>query len=234
MVTPLVLVHGGGFDSRCWDLLLPELGTDTVAVDLPGRGRRPAPLESVTYADCAHAIAEDIDTAGFDRVVLVGHSLGGCSLPPAMKLLGDRVQHVVFVAATVPEHGTSVMRDVQPAVRQDVERPHTGQRTTMDPAQAKAYFGNDLDDEQFAWCVERLVPEAPGLPAEPADLSGLHSSVPRTWIRATKDAIVPPEAQSRFAARIGNCQVIDLDAGHMCMISQPAALARILHSIAAT
>ncbi|WP_322756126.1 hypothetical protein [Frankia sp. Cas3] len=25
MMTPLVLVHGGGFDSRCWDLLVPHL-----------------------------------------------------------------------------------------------------------------------------------------------------------------------------------------------------------------
>jgi hypothetical protein len=30
----IVLVHGGGFDARCWDLLLPHLAHDAVAVDL--------------------------------------------------------------------------------------------------------------------------------------------------------------------------------------------------------
>jgi pimeloyl-ACP methyl ester carboxylesterase len=49
---PLVLVHGGGFDRRCWDLLIPHLKVPTVAVDLPGRGSRPTPLDLVTFADC--------------------------------------------------------------------------------------------------------------------------------------------------------------------------------------
>jgi hypothetical protein len=34
--------------------------------------------------------------------------------------------------------------------------------------------------------------------------------------------------QLRFVERVGRCPVIDLDAGHMCMISQPEALAAIL------
>ncbi len=62
----MVLIPGGGFDSRCWDLLLPRLNTPAVAVDLPGRGRRPAVAEAVTFATCAQAILEEVDAAGFD------------------------------------------------------------------------------------------------------------------------------------------------------------------------
>lgn len=232
MMTPLVLVHGGGFDSRCWDLLVPYLAPSVVAVDLPGRGRRPAPLGSVTYADCARAVVEDVDAAGFDEVVLVGHSLGGCSVPPAMALLGDRVRHAVFCAAMVPAAGTGTMHELRADVREHVEESQAERRETMDPAQAKRYFGNDLDDERFAWCIERLVPEAEGLTTEPVDLSALRRPVPRTWVRTTNDAILPPGTQARFAARVGAGSTIDLDAGHMCMISQPAALAEILQGIA--
>jgi hypothetical protein len=35
------------------------------------------------------------------------------------------------------------------------------------------------------------------------------------------DAIVDPVKQLRFARNVGNCEVIDLDAAHMAMISQP-------------
>jgi hypothetical protein len=35
------------------------------------------------------------------------------------------------------------------------------------------------------------------------------------------DAIVDPVKQLRFACTVGNCEVIDLDAAHMAMISQP-------------
>lgn len=228
----MVLIHGGGFDSRCWDLLMPRLNTPAVAVDLPGRGRRQAAPESVTFAGCAEAILEEVDAAGFDDVVLVGHSQAGCSLPRAMGLLGDRVRHAVFLAALVPRHGRSGMQELAPDVTEVLDEHRANERQTMDPAMAKVFFGNDLDDGQFAWCLERMVPEPPGLPNEPVDLSGLRSSSPRTWVRTTRDAILAPDLQLGFAERVGRCPVVDLDAGHMCMISQPDRLAEILEEIA--
>jgi pimeloyl-ACP methyl ester carboxylesterase len=231
-MTPMVLIHGGGFDSRCWDLLLPFLSGPAVAVDLPGRGRRPAAPESVTFADCAQAVVEEVDAAGFDEVVLVGHSQAGCSLPRMMARLGDRVRHAVFVAALVPGQGISPMQELAPEVTEKIEEHRDLEQQTMDPAMAKIFFGNDLDDDQFAWCLERLVPEPPGLPNEPVDLSGLRSTAPRTWVRTTRDAILAPDLQLRFVERVGDCPVVDLDAGHMCMISQPERLAEILERIA--
>ena len=79
--TPIVLVHGGGLDGRCWDPLLPHLDGPAIAVDLPGRGAHPAPLETIRLADCAASVARTSMPAGFDEIVLVGHSLAGCSMP---------------------------------------------------------------------------------------------------------------------------------------------------------
>jgi pimeloyl-ACP methyl ester carboxylesterase len=233
-VTPVVLVHGGGFDGRCWDLVVDRLRAPALAVDLPGRGRRPADLTTVTLADCAAAIAEDVDRAGYDEVVLVGHSLAGCSLPGAIGLLGDRVRHAVFVACTVPEDGTSCLETLEPEIqamaREALESGATG---TLDPEIARVVFGNDLDEDQFAWCVERLVAEAPRLTLDPVDLAPLRSDMPRTWLRTLQDAIVAPDKQLRFAANVGGCEVVDLDAAHMCMISQPAATAALVDRLAA-
>ncbi len=39
--------------------------------------------------------------------------------------------------------------------------------------------------------------------------------------------------QDGFIANIGGAEVIDLDSGHMAMISRPAALAAILDDLAA-
>lgn len=231
-MTPIVLVHGGGFDSRCWDLLTPLLESPVLAVDLPGRGRRPSPPEAVTFAACAEAIADEVEAAGFDEVVLVGHSQAGCSLPRTMALLGESVRHAVFLAALVPKQGQSPIQALAPDVSDMVGEQREHQRSTMDPDLAKIFFGNDLDEAQFAWCLERMVPEPPNLPEEPVDLTGLGSRCPRTWVRTTLDAILRPDLQLQFAARVGHCPVVDLHAGHMCMISQPAALATLITGIA--
>jgi pimeloyl-ACP methyl ester carboxylesterase len=233
-MTPLVLVHGGGFGASSWDLLLEHLDGPVLAVDLPGRGAHPAPLESVTISTAAASVAADVDAAGFDGIVLVGHSLAGCVMPAIIGLLGDRVRHAVFVACTVPEHGSSsfdtLPADIQARARAAAEGKGPG---ILDSPSARAMFANDLDDEQLAWCRERTVPEARLLTFEPVDLSPLRrSAVPCTWVRPLHDGIVAPDKQLRFAANVGKCDVIDLDAGHLCMISKPRELAEVLNRIA--
>src|SRR5262249_55773462 len=116
-MTPLVLVHGGSFSASCWELVVEQLDGPVLAVDLPGRGRHPAPLDTVTIETAAASVAADVDAAGFDDIVLVGHSLAGCSMPATIGLLGDRVRHAVFIACTVPEDGTSALHTLDPEVQ---------------------------------------------------------------------------------------------------------------------
>jgi len=232
-MTALVLVHGGGFDGRCWDPLMPHLDHPAIAVDLPGRGGRPAPLDEVTFAACAEAIAEDIDRAGFDQVVLVVHSLGGCSVAPTLALLGDRVRHIVFVAATVPADGHSTQDEWSSELAQSIDEDRRRGGPTMAEDRVRARFGNDMNEDQLAWCMARLVPEAEPLINERVDLAPLQAPVPRTWVLTTLDAILGPEMQRRFIDHVGgDCQVVELEAGHMCMITQPEALAAILNGVA--
>lgn len=233
-MTPIILIHGGGFDSRCWERLVPCLDGPTLAVDLPGRGRHPAALEDVDFAACAVSVAADVDEAGFDDVVLVGHSLAGCVMPAVVGQLGDRVRHVAFVAATVPETGMSALETLDDDLRAraaDATALPSDEPGTMDDAMARIVLGDDLDAEQFTWCVERLVPEALQLVIDPVDLAPLRG-VACTWIRTLHDVVVPAVRQLRFAANVGDCPVVDLDAGHMCMVSRPAAVAAILGDLA--
>jgi pimeloyl-ACP methyl ester carboxylesterase len=67
----------------------------------------------------------------------------------------------------------------------------------------------------------------------PVDLAPLRAPLPRTWVRTLQDLIVTPDRQLRYAAHAGVESVVDLDAGHRCMVGAPEQLAAILTRIAA-
>jgi pimeloyl-ACP methyl ester carboxylesterase len=236
-MTPIVLIHGGGFDSRCWDLVVPRLTGPVIAVDLPGRGVHPMPLERVGFDTCAETVCADIDAAGFDQVILAGHSLAGCSMPAMVARLGSRVRQAVFIGCTVPEQGRSAFDTLDPEVQALAQGGAGAPADDAGPGVmsgeiARIVLGNDLSDEQLAWCVERFVPEAPRLSNDPVDPSPLRG-VPATWIRTRHDVIVHADKQLRFATNVGpQCGVVDIDAGHMCMASQPQETARLLDELA--
>ena len=233
---PFVLVHGGGFAGSCWDLLSPMLTGPVVAVDLPGRGTRPADLTRVTLADFADAVVKEIVTADLRDVVLVGHSLAGVTLPPVMDRIPERLRHAVFVSCVVPPDGSTVldvMGTLSPAVSEVASRLGSG---TVDGEGrlarefATAMFCNDMDDAQIEFTLERMVAEALGVLSEPVDLGGLKQALPRTYVRLGQDHSLVPATQNDMAARVGG-GVVDVDAAHMAMISAPDALAAVLNPI---
>jgi pimeloyl-ACP methyl ester carboxylesterase len=232
-----VLVHGGGFAGSCWDGLVPLLNAPVYAVDLPGRGRTPADLATVTTADFVDAVATEILARDLTAVTLVGHSLAGITLPGVAARVGDRLGRLVFIACVVPAHGervVDVLDSLSPAVAEVASRIGDAGVTdqgALHPDLAAAMFCNDMDETQRAFTLERLVPEALQVISEPTDLSGLRTPVPRTYVRLLRDASLTPAAQDRMAANLVNADAIDLDSGHMAMISHPAELASILNSL---
>jgi pimeloyl-ACP methyl ester carboxylesterase len=234
----VVLVHGGGFAASCWSLVLPLLETPAVAVDLPGRGRRPADLAEVTVDDFAEAVADDILSSGWERVVLVGHSLAGVTLPRVAALVPERLAHLVFVACKIPAHGESCADTLAPTVHTRLGAHGTGdggeagRRLPADRQAAMSKLANDLDEGQVSFMLACMVPEAPGPITAPVDLSGLAHPIDRTWVRCTRDAIVPVSEQQLAIDHIGGAEVVDLDAGHMAMIGHPGELAGILDGVA--
>jgi pimeloyl-ACP methyl ester carboxylesterase len=72
-------IHGLGGCRRHYSELLPSLARHgrAIALDLPGFGASQTPAQSITlelFADTAAALAREV---GLDRVVVIGHSMGG-------------------------------------------------------------------------------------------------------------------------------------------------------------
>lgn len=234
MTLGFVLVHGGAHASWCWERLIPYLDHPALAVDLPGRGPKPADLDALTISDCVASVVGDIDGSGFDPLVLVGHSLAGVVLPAIAEKIPDRVLHLVFVSASIPPEGgnsiDSLPLHLRVLARRNSRRSPT--RNQMPKWLARRMFCSDMNKGDTAYVLERLVPESIGLVFENVSRKNLPASVPISYIKLLRDKALSPRNQDRMIANLPEPAVRTLEAGHDAMISRPQELAKILNEIA--
>ena len=220
----IILVHGGGHTSACWEPMLTLLNLPVRAIDLPGRGSHPADIMQVGLDDCVDAVIDEADAAGFDRVALVGHSLAGVTITETAYRYPERIAQLIYVGALVPPLGSSAA----------ILMTGADSVGTVDIAEdrALALFGNDLTDDQWAKHVQTLVPDAVGIMN--ARLSGYPQGVPITYVNMSRDVPVPPALAEQLHANLGpDLERRTIDAGHTVMVSQPEALAAIINEVVA-
>jgi len=255
MALPVVLVHGGGHGAWCWGPMVGHLRAPVLAVDLPPKAVRGGPdrfadlpeLRTLTVADFAASVLVDVDAAGFDRFVLVGHSLAGVTIPEVARRAPERVAHLVFLSCTIPAEGGSTLDrlhdDLAAMAREQVDRamttPATGERgaAPLPDDVLRQMFGTDLDDTAMQLVLDRFGTEVIGVIDEKVSRAGLSSGIPKTWIRLLRDTALSVADQDTSIEHLeaspgGTVTVVDLDTGHNAMLSRPAEVAAIVDGIA--
>lgn len=106
---PVLLIHGLGASHHDWVHQIPVLAQHyrVLAVDLPGFGASPAQPTLKTLAAVAHAVLEELDRRGIERLHgLVGHSMGGAIALEIALQAPQRVERLVLantLVSFVPE-----------------------------------------------------------------------------------------------------------------------------------
>lgn len=230
-----VLVHGAWHGAWCWRdvvALLTRAGHRAHAVTLTGVGERvhlmsPAITLETFVADVVNAIeAEEMA-----RPVLVVHSFAGMVGTAIADRMPQRLSHLVYVDAVLPEPGESWSSTHAPATREARIAAAEASRDYSFPPPDPSVYG--LAGAQRAWVQRRQVPH-PGhsytaaLPFDPKRVA----SVPRTFV----DCHAPPLATIDVSRRRvrdpafwgAPWRVVELATGHDPMVSAPGELARIL------
>ncbi|WP_066681158.1 alpha/beta fold hydrolase [Caulobacter sp. CCH9-E1] len=227
-----ILVHGAWHGAWCWsrlETLLQRQGHSAEAIDLPGVGEAAAALGGIGLADCARAIVEAI---GNEPVWLVGHSLGGAAIAAAAAMRPDRVEALVYVAASAPLAGESHLQALGlgpagaavPKMIVDAERGVAA----LSRSDRIAAFYSACPDGLAGWAADRcatwqaLGPAAEPLPRDPpADLA-------RFYVQCARDETIPLETQAAMSARLALAGCATLDTDHSPFLSNPAALAEAI------
>lgn len=101
-MTTFALVHGAWAGAWCWERVAPELearGHRVVAIDLPCED------PTATFETYADVVVRALDSVGGEEPVVVGHSLGGLTIP--LVAARRRVRRLVYLCAFVPIPGCS-------------------------------------------------------------------------------------------------------------------------------
>lgn len=231
-MTTFALVHGAWHGAWCWESLIPllrSLGHDTVAVDLP------ADDPAATFDGYADVVCAALDGAGGD-VVVVGHSLGGNTIP----LVAARrpVRHLIYLCALVPDVGRSMLDQIRadadmlsPVIDSGLSAPDAQRRRAWtDLDVARELFFADCDEPTALAALRRLRPQATYPYIRPFSLDAF-PPVPATYVVCTDDRIVGPDWSRRVApARLG-ADLIELPGGHSPYLSRPRELTEVLHRV---
>ena len=108
-MSTFLLVHGAWHSGRCWDRVVPLLesaGHRVFAPSLTGFGDKAHLLSPEVGLDThIDDIAGLIEDNALDEVVLVGHSYAGLVISSVANRLPQRIAHLVYLDAMVPEDG---------------------------------------------------------------------------------------------------------------------------------
>jgi pimeloyl-ACP methyl ester carboxylesterase len=97
---PLVLIHGIALDSRSWRDLPEFLGKKytVLTYDLRGHGQSFAPATGYSYRDHVNDLKSLLSELGYQKITLVGHSMGGAIAVKYALQHPDQVKSMVLAA----------------------------------------------------------------------------------------------------------------------------------------
>lgn len=232
----LVLVHGGGLAADSWELTVDEIhrqepNLTVVTLDMPGRRNKPGDLRRLSIADYVDSLVDDIECAGVDDIVIVGHSMGGVTLPGVATKLGSaRVREIIFAAAFLPPEGSSIA-DSLPWFLARIARRFVKSGVPRETPRLLARFGylNGVSPHRRQFMTGRLYPESLRILTEKVSWLGMADDIPRTWLLTLRDRALAPKVQRKYMESIGGVQtLIEVDTCHCLMVSEPELLAKIL------
>lgn len=238
-----VLVHGAWHGAWCWrdvSALLTRQGHRVYTPTLTGLGERAHLLSPNIHLEThIQDVMGVIVAEELQDLVLVGHSYAGMLVTAVADRMPERLRHLVYLDAVVPQPGEAWSSTHTEAVK----RLRLG-AARQDPlfaflAPDPSMFG--LHHEAYEWVKRRQTPH----PAQPY-LDALDfnpqrvAQVPRTFVNCTEPALATIEvsrsrvrsAQFWEGAWLPGSQILEMATGHDPMVSEPAALADLLAQLA--
>jgi len=239
--TALVFVHGWSCDSRYWMKQVPFFSKKfrVVTVDLAGHGHSGMDRETYTMEAYGADVAAVVERLDLDRVVLIGHSMGGTVIAEGALLLTERVIGLIGVDTlqnvrdAVPQEQYDAMLD---PIKNDFASATRGFVGSMFPANADPHLKDVIISDMAAApsrvaissLEQYLTRYLKGTAGEPFK----HLSVP---VKAVNARLWPTDVEANRSVMTSfDVEYVD-DSGHFLQLESPhvfnATLMNVIDSI---
>ncbi|KAL9394106.1 hypothetical protein Peur_013391 [Populus x canadensis] len=232
--TRLVLIHGSSAGAWVWYKVKPMLeaaGHSITALDMSASGVNTKTLEEVrTFDQYNEPLIEFMaNLPENEKVVLVGHSLGGLNLAFAMEKFPEKISLAIFVTAIMPDtqHQPSYMLE-------KFTESISGADGEQDTAVSSTPFQlTPIEDLTLQALLNR-----PGstfvesLSKANKFTEDRYGSVPRVYIVCTEDILLSPSLQRFMIEQNEVKEVMEIPADHMAVFSKPKELSQCILELA--
>jgi pimeloyl-ACP methyl ester carboxylesterase len=214
----IVLVHGAWADGSSWANVIPYLqaaGLKVTAVQNPLTS-----LEDSAAATRRALALQDGPT------VLVGHSWGGTVVSEVGA--DPKVTALVYIAARAPDAGEDFValagKYPNPPARAGIVN-HDGETKLSEDAFLK-YFANGVEPKTAKALYAVQWPTAASIFAGRTTAAAWHDK-PSFYAVSKEDKTIDPDFE-RFLAKRINATTVEIDAGHLSLVSHPKEVADLI------
>ncbi|KAH8508453.1 hypothetical protein Peur_050346 [Populus x canadensis] len=233
--TRLVLIHGSSAGAWVWYKVKPMLeaaGHSITALDMSASGVNTKTLEEVrTFDQYNEPLIEFMaNLPENEKVVLVGHSLGGLNLAFAMEKFPEKISLAIFVTAIMPDtqHQPSYMLE---KFTESISGADDEQDTAV--VSSTPFQLTPIEDLTLQALLNR-----PGstfvesLSKANKFTEDRYGSVPRVYIVCTEDILLSPSLQRFMIEKNEVKEVMEIPADHMAVFSKPKELSQCILELA--
>ena len=228
-----VLVHGAFHGGWCWRRVEQRLAAAGHTVFTPtqtGLGeRRHLLAKSITMDVFVEDIVNVIEAEELENVYLVGHSFGGGAVSGVADRIPERLRHLVYLDAGIPEGGKSSFDRLPPDVREArikaSDETSGGLSIPVPPASS---FGLKTAAD-VEWVQRRMTPHPLRTYQTAPTLSNpVSNGVQTTYIRCTDPLYANVNSSAAYAKSRRDWQYFEIKTGHDAMVTAPDELTALL------
>jgi pimeloyl-ACP methyl ester carboxylesterase len=231
-MTTYLLVHGAWCGGWIWRLVAPILRKarhDVFTPTLTGLGER-AHLANPDIDLSTHIqdVVSVLEWEDLNRVVLVGHGYGGMVITGVAERTAERLSHLVYLDAFVPQDGQSladlVSPDLAASFEEGVRLKGDGWRIPPPPPE----WSGITDEADQRWIQPRLTPQPMKTMFQPVRVTNPEAAeLPRTFVYCNNPAMgLFDQFATRARAEGWRYQV--LSTSHAANVTAPNQVADLL------